>query len=135
MRGIVAMRFAVAVESDSRPSRIGDIHSSFDQILPVIAKLKLDMQVWMPFGECGKAGDDIAHAKAGRHTHPQQAMQFAAVADAMLCFVQCRENGLDPCQELAARLGGHHGPSCSCQQPGAEFGLEVGNNARGLGLR
>src|SRR5580658_931778 len=102
--------------------------------LPV-SKLQLDMQIRMPLRKGRQAGYDIANAEAGRHAHPQEPTKLAALAIAVLCFIERRENRLDASQELTPSLSGHDGARGAREKTHTELRFEVGDEARGLGLR
>src|SRR5580704_110458 len=89
----------------------------------------------MPLREGGETRDDIADPETGRHAHSQEPTKLAALADAMFRLFERRENGFDAGQKLAARLSGHDGACGARQEAHAQFRLEVGNDARDLGLR
>jgi hypothetical protein len=112
-----------------------DVDSFPDEILPPVLEKKLDMEVRVARRERGPTGDHSANAEARRHAHPQQATNFAALANALFSLIERGEDRLHPCEKRGARLGGHNGARGSRKQPGAEVALEIGDDARGLGLR
>ncbi len=85
--------------------------------------------------ERGEAGDDIADAEAGRHAHPQQAPKLAALANAVLRLIESGEDRLHASEKLGTCLGWHDRARGSREKPGSQTRLEIGNDARGLGLR
>ena len=93
------------------------------------------MEVRMASRERGQAGDDSANAEARRHAHPQQATKLAALANAVLSLIERGKDRLHPCEKLGACVGRHDGARGSREQPGSEVHLEIGDDARGLGLR
>jgi hypothetical protein len=93
------------------------------------------MKIRVPSRERGQAGDDIANAEAGRHAHPQQASKLAALANAVLRLIESGEDRLHASEKLGACLGWHNCARGSREKPGSQTRLEIGNDARGLGLR
>ena len=112
-----------------------DIDGVSHGILPPVLQQKLHMEVWMSRRERGQAGDGVTNAKTSRHAHPQQAAKFATLANAMLGLIESGEDGLHARKKLRACLGWHGCALASREKPGSQTRLEIGNDARGLGLR
>jgi hypothetical protein len=93
------------------------------------------MEVRMAGREREQAGYDGANAEACRHAHPQQSTKFVALANAVLSLIERGKDWLHPCEKLDACLGRHNGARGPRKKPGSEVRLEIGDYARGLGLR
>ena len=63
------------------------------------------------------------------------ATKFAALANAVLRLVESGEDRLHASEKLGACLSRHDGARGPREKPGAQVRLEIGNDARGLGLR
>src|SRR6202045_1076429 len=93
------------------------------------------MEVRVASGERRQARDDGANAEARRHAHSQQATKFAALANAVLRLIKGGEDRLHASEKLGACLGWHDCAGCPREKPGSKVRLEIGDDARGLGLR